>query len=67
MTPRRLRILAAADRDIMRRARYLAGIRGRDFGEQFVVDLKLWLERPADGGAQLGTALAGDPSVRSFG
>ena len=49
-----------------RRARYLADLRGQTSGS-VATDLKLWLERLADGGAQLGTALGDDPAVRSFG
>jgi len=67
VTPRRLGLSAPANRDIARRARYLAAKRGEAFGERFAVEIKRWLERLAAGGAQLGTALGDDPSVRSFG
>jgi hypothetical protein len=45
----------------------LAGVRGEAFGETFAVEIKSWLERLAAGGAQLGTAVGDNPSIRSFG
>jgi hypothetical protein len=65
LTPRRLGFWRRPT--ATRRARYLAELRGRDFGDRFATDLKLWLERLADTGAQLGTALGDDPALRSFG
>jgi hypothetical protein len=65
--PRRLVIVAAANGDVRRRARYLSGIRGVAFGERFAVELRARLESIADTGAQLGTAVGDDPAVRSFG
>jgi plasmid stabilization system protein ParE len=67
VTPRLLGLSAPAARDIARRARYLAAERGEAFCERFAVEIKRWLEGLAAGGAQLGTALGDDPSVRSFG
>lgn len=67
MTPRILEVTANARRDLTRRKRYLAEVRGRTFAIERIDSLVAWLERIANGGEQLGTAVADVPSDRSFG
>ena len=67
MTPRTLDLTERARRDLQHRSRYLAEVRGGTFAREYRNALLGWLEKLADGGAQLGTAIDDDPSARSFG
>jgi plasmid stabilization system protein ParE len=67
LTPRRLVIVRSAQRDLRRRQKYLAQVRSPAFAQAATDALLAWLEKLAREGAQLGTALVDDPSVRSFG
>ena len=67
MTPRTLDLTALARRDLQRRRRHLSEIRGPAFARANTDELVAWLERLADAGAQLGTAVGDDPAGRSFG
>lgn len=67
MTPRTLELTERARRDLQRRRRYLTEVRGLAFARTNTGQLIAWLERLADGGAQLGTAVDDDPTGRSFG
>jgi hypothetical protein len=67
VTPRELVVTVPAARDMRRRERLLRRIRGNAFAAGAGDALLSWLEGLAAGGAQLGTAVGDDPSVRSFG
>lgn len=67
MRPRRFVLTVRAERDIARRARYLADARGDAFAEASAADLLAWLRKLADSGAQFGTSYGEDPQLRAFG
>jgi plasmid stabilization system protein ParE len=67
LKPRTLVITDRAARDLRKRRRVLREARGPPFADAAVDGLVAKLESIADGGAQIGTALADDPRVRSFG
>jgi plasmid stabilization system protein ParE len=56
-----------ADRDMTRRVEYLSDLRGEAFADEYARKMVARLERLADTGVQLGTALGDDPRVRTFG
>jgi plasmid stabilization system protein ParE len=65
--PRRFVLTVRAEKDVARRARYLAEVRGDAFAEACTADLLAWLRKLADSGAQLGTSYGEDPRLRAFG
>ena len=56
-----------AARDLRRRKRILREERGAAFAEGSIDKLVSKLEAVASGGAQLGTTVAEDPAIRTFG
>jgi len=67
MNPRALRVSPAAVRDLVSQVRLLRQERGVEFAESYAEAIIAWLERIAAGGAQLGTAVGSDPTLRVFG
>lgn len=67
MTLRRLLLSEAAVRDVLRRTEVLRRERGAAFAADWAEVFVAWLERIAEGGAQLGTAHLRRPGVRVFG
>jgi plasmid stabilization system protein ParE len=66
-TPRRLRLRRAALDDLLARERVLARERGAAFARAWSDALLAWLQRLAETGAQIGTAHAERPGMRTFG
>jgi len=64
---RRLRIRRAALDDLLARERVVARERGAAFAQTWSDALLAWLERLAETGAQIGTAHAERPGMRTFG
>lgn len=64
---RRLRIRRAALDDLLARERVVARERGAAFAQAWSDALLAWLERLAETGAQIGTAHAERPGMRTFG
>jgi plasmid stabilization system protein ParE len=65
--PRALRLRRAALDDLLARERVLARERGAAFARAWTDALVAWLERLAETGAQIGTAHAERPGMRTFG
>jgi plasmid stabilization system protein ParE len=65
--PRALRVRRAALDDLLRHERVLARERGAAFAHAWTDALLAWLTRLAAAGAQIGTAHAERPGMRTFG
>jgi plasmid stabilization system protein ParE len=67
LKPRRLLIAPAASLDIARQARHLRSVRGAEFAERWVLELRDWLSRQAAHGAVVGTEHPRRAGFRTFG